>query len=192
MASCLDFSGRRNKVVYTDLNFPSVMYFWEAQRARGARVEMVPQRRRHSRQHRAPAGCHRRRDADRAHFARHLPQRLHSGRRGHRREGAPRRRLRPAGFLSGDRHAAFRRAKAQRRFLHRRSAQVAVRRAGNGVPLRASRPGEETGAQHSLDGSVTRTRSRFEIGPNRYSPIHLSLHARGRPTFPRCTPRGRA
>lgn len=42
VASCLEFSGRRNKVVYTDLNFPSVMYFWEAQRARGARVVMVP------------------------------------------------------------------------------------------------------------------------------------------------------
>ncbi|MGH9509914.1 MAG: aminotransferase class V-fold PLP-dependent enzyme, partial [Terriglobales bacterium] len=41
MASCFDFSGRRNKVVYSELNFPSVMYFWEAQRARGARVEMV-------------------------------------------------------------------------------------------------------------------------------------------------------
>lgn len=39
--SCFDFGGKRNKVVYTDLNFPSVMYFWEAQRARGARVEMV-------------------------------------------------------------------------------------------------------------------------------------------------------
>src|SRR5271166_2089770 len=42
VASCLDFSGRRNKVVYTDLNFPSIMYFWEAQRANGARVVMVP------------------------------------------------------------------------------------------------------------------------------------------------------
>ena len=41
VASCLGFSGKRNKVVYTDLNFPSVMYFWEAQRSRGARVEMV-------------------------------------------------------------------------------------------------------------------------------------------------------
>ena len=41
VASCLDFSGRRNKVVYDDMNFPSVMYFWEAQRARGARVHMV-------------------------------------------------------------------------------------------------------------------------------------------------------
>jgi kynureninase len=41
VASCLDFSGPRNKVVYSDMNFPSVMYFWEAQRAYGARVEMV-------------------------------------------------------------------------------------------------------------------------------------------------------
>jgi kynureninase len=41
IASCLDFSGKRNKVVYTDLNFPSVMYFWEAQHASGARVHMV-------------------------------------------------------------------------------------------------------------------------------------------------------
>src|SRR6266478_4512330 len=41
IASCLDFSGKRNKVVYTDMNFPSVMYFWEAQRATGARVHMV-------------------------------------------------------------------------------------------------------------------------------------------------------
>jgi kynureninase len=41
VASCLDFSGRRNKVVYTDLNFPSVMYFWEGQRGYGARVHMV-------------------------------------------------------------------------------------------------------------------------------------------------------
>src|SRR5215813_3823893 len=42
VASCFDFSGKRNKVVYTDMNFPSVMYFWEAQRAVGARVHMVP------------------------------------------------------------------------------------------------------------------------------------------------------
>lgn len=42
VASCFDFSGRRNKVVYSDMNFPSVMYFWEAQRSRGARVQMVP------------------------------------------------------------------------------------------------------------------------------------------------------
>jgi kynureninase len=42
VASCFDFSGKRNKVVYSDMNFPSVMYFWEAQRERGAHVQMVP------------------------------------------------------------------------------------------------------------------------------------------------------
>src|SRR5215472_9670902 len=41
VASCFDFSSRRNKVVYSDMNFPSIMYFWEAQRATGARVHMV-------------------------------------------------------------------------------------------------------------------------------------------------------
>jgi kynureninase len=41
VASCFDFSGKRNKVVYSDLNFPSVMYFWEAQRQLGARIHMV-------------------------------------------------------------------------------------------------------------------------------------------------------
>jgi len=41
VASCFDFSGKRNKVVYSDMNFPSIMYFWEAQRSRGARVDMV-------------------------------------------------------------------------------------------------------------------------------------------------------
>lgn len=41
IASCFDFSGRRNKVVYSDMNFPSIMYFWEAQQSRGARVQMV-------------------------------------------------------------------------------------------------------------------------------------------------------
>jgi kynureninase len=41
VASCFDFRGRRNKVVYSDMNFPSIMYFWEAQQAQGARVHMV-------------------------------------------------------------------------------------------------------------------------------------------------------
>ncbi len=41
IAGCFDFTGSRNKIVYSDMNFPSVMYFWEAQRAYGARVNMV-------------------------------------------------------------------------------------------------------------------------------------------------------
>jgi kynureninase len=41
IASCFDFSGRRNKVVLVDLEFPSIVYFYLEQRRRGARVEMV-------------------------------------------------------------------------------------------------------------------------------------------------------
>lgn len=41
VASCFDFTGKRNKVVFSDMNFPSVVYFWYAQQRRGARVDMV-------------------------------------------------------------------------------------------------------------------------------------------------------
>ncbi len=42
IASCFDFRGARNKVVMTDLEFPSVQYFYHEQRRHGARVELVP------------------------------------------------------------------------------------------------------------------------------------------------------
>src|SRR5947209_9543124 len=42
IVSCFDFKGPRNKVVYSDMNFPSVMYVYEAQRANGAEIVMVP------------------------------------------------------------------------------------------------------------------------------------------------------
>src|SRR5918994_3925064 len=42
-ASCFDFkSGARNKVVTTTLDFPSMEYFWDAQRQIGAKIEIVP------------------------------------------------------------------------------------------------------------------------------------------------------
>src|SRR5262249_33676259 len=41
IASALDFSGARDKVVYTEQEFPSVMYVWEALAKHGARVECV-------------------------------------------------------------------------------------------------------------------------------------------------------
>lgn len=40
--SCFEFSGPRNKVVYTDMNFPSVMYLYESMADRGARIVRVP------------------------------------------------------------------------------------------------------------------------------------------------------
>ena len=42
VASCFDFSeGKRNKVVTSALDFPSMEYIWDAQRRVGARVEVV-------------------------------------------------------------------------------------------------------------------------------------------------------
>src|SRR4030095_6983518 len=41
VASCFDFKNGRNKVVTTALDFPSMEYFWDAQRQIGARVEVV-------------------------------------------------------------------------------------------------------------------------------------------------------
>src|SRR5208282_5627745 len=42
IASCFDFRGQRNKIVMTDLEFPSIQYFYHEQRRLGARVELVP------------------------------------------------------------------------------------------------------------------------------------------------------
>ncbi|HKN75302.1 MAG TPA: aminotransferase class V-fold PLP-dependent enzyme [Candidatus Acidoferrum sp.] len=42
ISSCFDFRGPRNKVVLTDLEFPSIQYFYHEQRRNGARVELVP------------------------------------------------------------------------------------------------------------------------------------------------------
>ena len=41
LASCFDFSGPRNKVVMSELEFPSIHYFYQEQQRRGARVEIV-------------------------------------------------------------------------------------------------------------------------------------------------------
>lgn len=41
IASALDFSGPRNKVVYTDQNFPTNMYAWEGWKRHGAQIHVV-------------------------------------------------------------------------------------------------------------------------------------------------------
>jgi kynureninase len=41
VASCFTFEGKRNKVVYDDLNFSTVHYVWQQQRRRGADVVVV-------------------------------------------------------------------------------------------------------------------------------------------------------
>jgi kynureninase len=40
-ASCFDFAGRRNKVVTTALDFPSMEYIWEAHKQLGAQFEVI-------------------------------------------------------------------------------------------------------------------------------------------------------
>lgn len=42
VASCLDYRAPRNRVVYTELNFPTVSYVWKAEERRGAEVVVVP------------------------------------------------------------------------------------------------------------------------------------------------------
>ncbi|HVM34533.1 MAG TPA: aminotransferase class V-fold PLP-dependent enzyme [Actinomycetota bacterium] len=42
IASCLDFSGDRNRVVATALDFPTNHYVWMAQERRGARLDVAP------------------------------------------------------------------------------------------------------------------------------------------------------
>ena len=41
ISSCFDFTGPKNKVVMVDLEFPSVQYFYNEQRRKGARIETV-------------------------------------------------------------------------------------------------------------------------------------------------------
>lgn len=41
ISSCFDFRGSRNKIVLTDLEFPSIQYFYHGQRRHGACVELV-------------------------------------------------------------------------------------------------------------------------------------------------------
>ena len=41
IASCLDFNGPRNKVVFTDLHFPTISYLWHGWQQYGAKVHLV-------------------------------------------------------------------------------------------------------------------------------------------------------
>jgi len=42
VASCFEYVPGKNKIVYTDLEFPSVSYLWQEETRRGAVVEVVP------------------------------------------------------------------------------------------------------------------------------------------------------
>ena len=165
VASCFDFSGKRNKVVYSDLNFPSVMYFWEAQQANGARVHMVPTDDGITVPTRTPAGRDRRTDLAGPGFARDFPKRLHSGCESHHRESPPGWRPRRARYLSIAGHRSGRCAGSECRLRLRRSFEVAVRRPRRRLFVRASRPGEEAASRNSPAGLPTRIRSASKSDP---------------------------
>ena len=57
IATCIDFSGERNEVVYEALQFPSLTYVWREWERYGARVRVVVRRRAHDSDR-----THRRRD----------------------------------------------------------------------------------------------------------------------------------
>ena len=42
ISSCFDFRGPRNKIVMTELEFPSIQYFYHEQQRQGARIDLVP------------------------------------------------------------------------------------------------------------------------------------------------------
>jgi kynureninase len=41
IASCLDFTGKRNKVVFTELHFPTISYLWHGWQKYGAKIHLV-------------------------------------------------------------------------------------------------------------------------------------------------------
>ncbi len=41
LASCFEYEPNKNKIVYSDLNFPSCSYVWKAEERRGAKVHVV-------------------------------------------------------------------------------------------------------------------------------------------------------
>jgi kynureninase len=42
ISSCFDFRGPRNRIVMTELEFPSLQYFYHEQKRHGARIDLVP------------------------------------------------------------------------------------------------------------------------------------------------------
>jgi kynureninase len=42
IASCLDFTGKRNKIVYSDLHFPTISYLWQGWTKYGAKAHVIP------------------------------------------------------------------------------------------------------------------------------------------------------
>ncbi len=133
--------------------------------------------------HRARADRSLRRRDRRSHrarpdLARAVPERLPAGRAAGRRESASRRRARRARRLSGGRHRAARSRRARRRLRGRRLGQVAVRRPGRRVSLRAPGSRQAICSPAVVGWAGHASPFAFETGPIRYAEGHGALPER--------------
>jgi hypothetical protein len=142
LASCFDYDGERNEIVYDDQNFPSVSYVWKAEERRGAKVRIVESRPGATAvDTEALCAAITERTLVGAHLARGVPHRPRAGRQAHHRPGARGRRPGGPRLLPVAGHRALRHRRAGGRLRLRRLGEVAVRRAGGRLPLRA--PGSD-------------------------------------------------
>ena len=181
LATCIDFRGERNEILYESLQFPSLTYVWREWERYGAAVAGRSLRRRPDDSNRA----HRCRD-HRENGARRALARVLRFRRGRRRSRDPgalpqRRRAALRRCLSDDRHLSVRRDAVGSRRRDRRLAQVALRRPGLRLDLRkALAAGAIPSGGHRLDGA---RRDRSTSNPRRSStrpPCSVSVTARRR------------
>ncbi len=133
--SAIDYPAERNRIVYTGLNFPNVMYLLGRGAEEGGRDRHRPLGRRNRRPHRAAAGGDRRADPARAGLAHPLQERLRAGCEGDRRAlpgggGGP-----PPRRLPVDRGDAARPRGVGGARRHGRLGQVALRRPRRRLPL---------------------------------------------------------
>ena len=163
--SCHRLSGGAQPIVYTELNFPNVMYLMEGETAEGGGDRDRPLGRRHRRPHRAAAGGHRRADAAGADLPHPVPQRLRAGRRGDR-PPLPRGGGDPAaGRLPVDRGGAAGAGGLGGARGHGRLGEVALRRPGRGLSL--GEPGDRRARCSPPSSAGRRTRSPSPSAPDR-------------------------
>ncbi len=135
LASALDFSGPRNKVVVSDFEFPTNAQIWHAQEPRGAKVVHVPRAADGYIPARAVRGRHRRAHTARRHNPRLLSQRREARHSGHRALGARQGCAGAARLLPVGGFARHRREGAGCRLRGRRDAQVPAGYGGNRISV---------------------------------------------------------
>ena len=151
--SCFDLKPPRNRIVFEEGLFPSVRYVQQAWARFGAEVVVCEDAERGDRRDR-------RAHAARPRLARALQVGGDPADRADRRARARVRRARLSRRVSVGRRGAARRHRARDRVLRRRLGEVAVRRAGRGLAVRAPRSRRRSSSRRSPAGRGTRGRSR--------------------------------